>query len=307
MYLDMLKIIKLGRPQFLFGGFLLFTMGALLAVLFNAPFSSDKFIFGYFILALAHLALHYSNDYFDMNADQFIKPTPISGGSGILIENPNLRQFSKKFAITLIFLSITFAAIFTIIYSYTLWFLLYVILGNYLVWFYSAPPVALAYRGFGEISNGMNGILLSGMGYFTMMGSLDLALIIFAIPLTFLQFIFTIGVEIPDMEGDKLGGKITWIVSRGRSFGFKLIAILGALAVVSFFLLPFTNLFPSNINFRFFALISLIPLTLGIIGLFKKQLNRDSATKMAIMDVASVFVVAMLIDLCLVNTLFSEI
>jgi 1,4-dihydroxy-2-naphthoate octaprenyltransferase len=96
MYLDMLKIIKLGRPQFLFGGFLLFTMGALLAVLFNAPFSSDKFIFGYFILALALLALHYSNDYFDMNADQFIKPTPISGGSGILIENPNLRNFQKS-------------------------------------------------------------------------------------------------------------------------------------------------------------------------------------------------------------------
>jgi 1,4-dihydroxy-2-naphthoate octaprenyltransferase len=40
------------------------------------------------------------------------------------------------------------------------------------------------------------------------------------------------------MEGDKLGGKITWIASKGREFGFKIIAISGLLATVSFFILP---------------------------------------------------------------------
>src|SRR5690606_16511018 len=83
----LIKIIKLGRPQFVVGGFLLFCVGALLAVLFNAEFILSKFIFGYTILFTAHLALHYSNDYFDVNTDQYTSPTPISGGSGILIQN----------------------------------------------------------------------------------------------------------------------------------------------------------------------------------------------------------------------------
>ncbi len=45
-----LKIIKLGRPQYLAGDFLLFTMGALLAVLLGAEFFLSKFILGYSIL-----------------------------------------------------------------------------------------------------------------------------------------------------------------------------------------------------------------------------------------------------------------
>ena len=87
----------------------------------------------------------------------------------------------------------------------------------------------------------------------------------------FLQLLFTISVEIPDMEGDRLGGKMTWIASKGREFGFKIISISGILATISFLLLPFTNLFPAIIDFRIVAAISLIPLSLGIIGLGKKS------------------------------------
>jgi 1,4-dihydroxy-2-naphthoate polyprenyltransferase len=292
----LVKIVKLGRPQFLFGGFLLYTLGALLAVLFNAEFLLDKFILGYAILALAHSALHYSNDYFDLEADRFIKPTPFTGGSGILVETPQLREFSRRFALLLICLSLILGVIFTVIYAYPVWFFLYVVLGNFLVWSYSAPPIKLSYRGWGEISNTFNGFLLTGMGYFTIMGTLDLSFLIFAVPITFLQFIFTNGVEIPDMEGDKLGGKITWIVSRGREFGFELIAISGLLATVSFLLIPLTGLYPTIIDFRILALISLIPLSLGIIGLLKRPSDRESATNLATLDISSVFGVVILIN-----------
>jgi 1,4-dihydroxy-2-naphthoate octaprenyltransferase len=46
----LINIIKLGRPQYLAGNFLLFTMGALLAVILGSEFVSSKFILGYSIL-----------------------------------------------------------------------------------------------------------------------------------------------------------------------------------------------------------------------------------------------------------------
>ena len=291
------KIVKLGRPQVLAGNFLLFIMGALLALLFNAEFDLSKFILGYSILFTAHLAVHYGNDYYDINVDKYNKPNVVSGSSGILVQNPELMDLSKKLSITITCLSLTLAAFFTVIFSYPLTFFLFFLFGNLLAWFYTAPPFRLVYRGFGEIANIIAVVIFLGAGYFTLRGTLNLPFFIFAIPVIFLQIIFINSFEIPDMEGDELGSKITWIVSYGREFGFKLIAVSGFLATISFFIIPFTNLFPTNINFRMLALVSLIPLSLGIIGLIKKPYDKKSATKFAAVNVASLFLMSILIDI----------
>ncbi len=242
------------------------------------------------------MAIHYGNDYFDYELDKYGKPTPFTGGSGILVENPELRGISKKLSIIFICLSLIAGVFFTVIYSYPVSFLLFIAFGNFLVWFYAAPPIKLSYRKLGEFSNVFNGFLLPGMGYFVVMGTLDIRFLIFSIPLLFLQLLFTVGVEIPDFEGDKLGGKITWIVSRGRKFGFNLIAISGFMSTISFLLIPYTNLFPPSINFRILALISLLPLSLGIIGMIKKPIEKEPATKLATINVATVFAALILID-----------
>lgn len=290
------KIIKLGKPQFTFGIFLYFCAGAFIAILLNAEFVLSKFIFGYGVLFLASMAIHYSNDYFDYELDKYGKPTPFTGGSGILVENPELRGISKKLSIMFICLSLIAGTLFTMIYSYPVSFLLFITFGNFLVWFYAAPPIKLSYRRLGELSNIFNGFLLPGMGYFVVMGTLDIRFLIFSIPLLFLQLLFTVGVEIPDLEGDKLGGKITWVVSKGRKFGFNLIAISGFMSTISFLIIPYTDLFPSSINFRILALISLLPLSLGIIGMIKKPIEKEPATKLATINVATVFAALILID-----------
>ncbi len=291
------KLIKLGRPQILAGNFLLFTMGALLAVLFNAQFDLGKFILGYSILFTAHLAVHYGNDYYDINVDKHNEPNVVSGGRGILVENPELRELSKILSITITGLSLILAAAFTVVFSYPITFFLFFLFGNLLAWFYTAPPIKLVYRRLGEIANIIAVVIFLGAGYFTLMGTLDLPFFIFSIPVIFLQIIFISSFEIPDMEGDKSGGKITWIVSWGREFGFKLIAISGFLATMSFLILSLTDLFPPSINFRILALISLIPLSLGIVGLIKKPSDRKSATKLASINVASLFLMSILINI----------
>ncbi len=293
----LLKIIKLGRPQILVGNFLLFSMGALLAVLFNAQFDLSKFILGYSILFTAHLAVHYGNDYYDVNVDKFNKPNLVSGGRGILVKNPELKELSKKLSIIITVFSLILAAVFTFVFNYPVTFFLFFLFGNLLAWFYTAPPVKLVYRRLGEFANIIAVVIFLGAGYFTLMGTLDLPFLIFAIPVIFLQIIFINSFEIPDMEGDKLGGKITWIVSWGREFGFKLIAISGFLATVSFFFISLTNLFPASVDFRVLAVMSLIPLSLGIIGLIKKPSDRESATKLASVNVASLFLTSILINI----------
>ena len=290
------KIIKLGKPQFTFGIFMYFLIGALFALLLNAQFDLSKFIWGYLILFMASMAIHYANDYFDFEVDHYGTPTTFTGGSGILVENPELRHVSKILALFFISLSIIIAAFFTVFYSFPISFFLFVLIGNGLVWFYSAPPIKLSYRGMGEVANIINGFIMPATGYFVMMGTINLPFIIFSIPFVFLQLMFTVGVEIPDLEGDKLGGKITWIVSKGREFGFQLIGLAVLLVTTSFLILPFTNIFPQIIDFRILALISLISLSLGMVGFWKRPIEKVPATKLATYNVASVFAVIILIN-----------
>ncbi len=293
---NLIKFIKLGKPHLTLGLFFYFSIGALIAILLHAQFDMGKFLLGWVIIFLSGWAVHYHNDYFDFETDHYTQPTPISGGSGVLIEHPEWRGLSISMAFILMGLAIALSVAFTVIYSYSLNFILFVIMGNILAWFYAAPPVKLSYRGLGEFGNTAIGFLFPAMGYFSLMGTLNLPFFIFVIPILFLQMLFTGSVEIPDMEGDKKGGKKTWIVSWGREFGFRLIVLSGALATLSFLLLPFTNLFPSNMDFRVLTAISLIILTLGIIEVVKNPLDKESATKFCTINVFALFLMSILID-----------
>lgn len=293
---NIIKFIKLGKPHLAGSLFFYFSLGALLAVFLSAPFDLGKFILGWTIIFLSGWAVHYHNDYFDFETDHYTTPTPISGGSGVLIEHPEWRQKSILMSLFLIGVAIALSVLFTAVYSYPLTFILFVIVGNILAWFYAAPPIKLSYRGLGEFGNTAIGFLFPAMGYFCLMGTLNLPFFIFAIPMLFLQMLFTNSVEIPDMEGDLKGGKMTWIAAKGRGFGFKLIAISGLLATISFLILPFTNLFPASIDFRVVAVISLIPLSLGILGLIRSPTDKATATKLCIYNLAAIMVAAILIN-----------
>lgn len=286
----LIKIIKMGRFQFIFGGFLYFCLGALFAVLLNAEFVLDKFLLGYAIFFTAHLSMHYSNDYFDLEADKYGKPSQFAGGSGILIENPELKSFAKWYSIALLCLSLILAAFFTLIYSYSIFFLLFVIFGNFLAFFYAAPPIKLSYNGLGEIATISIGFLMPAMGYLTLMGTINMPFVIFSIPLLLYQLLFINAVQIPDMEGDKLGGKGTWIVRKGRKFGFKTIAISGSLASLSFFTLSLTNLYPVSINFNIITFLSIFPLALAIWSYLKRSDNRTTATKLINRNLSSLII-----------------
>lgn len=85
----MAKLLQLARPQFLITSVALFAMGAAWAIILGSPFSLARILLGYLIILPAHLSVSFSNDYFDVEADKHGKPSPLSGGSGILWNNRN--------------------------------------------------------------------------------------------------------------------------------------------------------------------------------------------------------------------------
>jgi len=274
-----LKIVKLGRLQFVLGGFLFFSAGALLALLLNAEFSLNKFLWGYAALFTAQLSVSYSNDFHDIDVDKLCKPTRFSGGSGVLIDHPELRKFSKRFALALMGLSLAIAMVSTFIFHIPVSFFVLILFGNLLGWYYSAPPLKLSYRGFSEFATVLTGFIVPGVGYVVLMGKLDLSFLIFALPLMLYELLFIINVEIPDMEADQLGGKKNLVVAYGRRLGFIIGAAAALLATLSYLFITQTRLYPSNIDFGIITILSLIPLCIGILIAMKKPINRTNATK----------------------------
>lgn len=205
-----IKILKFKKNAVVLACFSLFCLGTLLALILGASFDLGKFTFGLIIALLALLSSQYSNEYFDRDLDSFESITTLSGGTGILTNDPKLSETFKLISLSLSALSILLVIIFTIIFSMTPLLVPLVIGANLLCWFYTAPPIRLSYHGWGEVAFAMGyGFLIPAYGFLVFMGYLNNLLLIFTIPLIIYHFAVCVNKEIPDRETDKLGSKNT--------------------------------------------------------------------------------------------------
>lgn len=293
----MIKLLKVARLQFLTVGLTLFVLGALWAVLLGAIFSPLRLLLGYLVILPAQLSVHFSNDYFDIASDRLGGSTLISGGGGVLLGHPELREPAKWIAVALIFLSIGMSIIFMWIYSYPFWMIAFVILGNLIGWYYSAPPFRLSHRGLGELCYAfIAGFLVPSMGYLVMRGFLDPDGIFFLVPLTLYGLVSVLSVEIPDMEDDRLSSKRTWVARMGRNFGFNLVGWLLLAATAYFFVFPIFYKRQIPLDLQVLGLLSLLPLGAGMVGMMKRPIDREPATKIATWIVLTLTIFSVCVD-----------
>ncbi|HEY3272206.1 MAG TPA: prenyltransferase [Methanocella sp.] len=294
-----INIIKLGRLRFLWLGFSLYLLGTLLAVASGAAFGIDRFVFGYLVLMTGHLSVHYSNDYFDYEVDSRTAAGTLSGGSGILPKYPQLRSFAKWFGLSLAVLSVGLGAIFTIVFAFPLTYLGFAVFGNLLSWYYTAPPVRLAYRGFSELATMTAvGFLMPAIGDFSQSGvAFSPLFLVFLVPLLLYSLSFIINVEVPDMEGDIAGGKRNFIVRKGRAAGFLAIGLLCTLATVFLAALSVGHF---QIDFEPALLFSLIPLLPALSGMIRRPTDRGTAVKLVQINVGCFLLFILLMDAYLV-------
>ncbi len=289
-------MLKLGRLQFLVAGFLLYLMAILLAILLFREFSWERFIWGYAVLLPAHLMVNYSNEYFDQDLDRYSHPTKFSGGSRVLLEHPELSSFAYKFSLSMIFISLILGLTFSYMFNTPIFFVL-TILGNLLGWYYTAPPLKLSYRGFGEIATVISGFLISALGFVAITGEMNFQFILFSIPIMLFYILFILSVEIPDEEADKKGGKNTFIVRYGVTCTLQVTVLASALATISFLILP-QNLF-DPVNLTFIALLSIIPLSSAILGFMIRNSSLEVLNSIVARNVY-----ALILFVALVNVYF---
>jgi 1,4-dihydroxy-2-naphthoate octaprenyltransferase len=298
------QVLRLGRLKLPVVAYMMFLFGVLLAISFSRGFAFDRFAWGSAIVLAAVLSVNYGNDYFDIEVDRFNDSSPISGGSGVLLQNPELRGLSKWIAICLMLISVALTMVFTVAFRFPGSLMLLVILGNGAIWFYSAPPLRLSYRGLGEITTMLAaGLMLPYFGYFIMLGSVDITFWGFIFPCILYALSIIVSVEMPDVEGDRKGRRRTLVVRVGRRFSFVLLATTNLAATLYLFLVSRSNLVHGSIDLGLVAIISLLPLTTGVLGLLKRTEDRKSATRLVTLNVYAISSMLLLIDCYFILTL----
>lgn len=294
-------ILRMARPGLVFGASLLYLAGALLAVLLGAGASIDRFILGYFIFVTALLSIPFGNDYFDAPTDVLGESTPYSGGTGVLLRNPGLKGFAFRFSLAMVFVSISLAAAYVLLFPSTFdrsaLFLTYVVGSNALAWFYSAPPVRLGFRGLGEPATAVGiGFLTPGMGYLAMNGGLDRSFLLFSAPLLCYGAAFILSVQMPDMEADIKAGKNTLVSRKGRRFAAAAISAFFLVATGSFIVLSLSGLI-GVIDLRPVTALSLLPAFFGVRGLMRPPADRGASAAIMKPQVVSMIVMVLLTDI----------
>jgi 1,4-dihydroxy-2-naphthoate octaprenyltransferase len=295
MMRNLKALIILGRFHFVFGGLLLYSLGYLLAVSSGISFSIDRLLWGYIILFFAHLSVSYSNDFFDAEEDRISKPTFFSGGSGILVKHPELAQTAKRIALTLIALSFLGAIGFVYYYKFSPLLLIYVLAGILCGWYYSSPPLRFSHRLYGNMIFALTiCILVPGFGNYIASGTITPDMWAFAVPLLFYGYAFTIGVQIPDIEADRINKKRNYASQFGEKVSYQTITALCFLAMAAIYIMP--HVFSSILNYRIILFFSLFPLVASLFGLAEK----GGTEKKAMVIVSSIFLFAALCDAYLI-------
>lgn len=283
-----LKILKLGRIYFIIPGFLIYLSGSLFSVLTGSDFEIKKFVLGYFPLFLAQLSVSYSNDYYDMESDKRSNATIFSGGSKVLVNNPELKNISKWIAISLIIISLILVTTFTLILKINYIFIIIIVAVNIIGWFYSATPIKFSYRSLGELAIIIClGIALPVTGYIVLSNKITSNLFIFTVPFIIYSFVFALNVEIPDFEADRYANKKNLISNFGRKPGYFIILITSLIGTVYLFVISSVSIISKFIDYKIYGYFSLLPLITILITLIYYMKIKKFFAKLIMFNISS--------------------
>jgi 1,4-dihydroxy-2-naphthoate octaprenyltransferase len=231
----LLAFFRLGRPLFLIGGFILHGLGVAVALYSGAALNLPVLLWGQIGITAVQWMTHYSNDYFDVEADLANRtPTNWSGGSRVLVAGVIPARVALITALVLEGVAVVATFVLAFILQTGVLTIPLLLLSLAMAWFYSAPPLRLHSTGLGEI---VSTLLVAGLvpltGFYLQRGTIELLPVVAIIPLLCLQFCMLVAVEFPDVEGDKLVGKRTLVVQLGVERAARLYLVVLCAAYLS--------------------------------------------------------------------------
>ncbi|WP_338729657.1 prenyltransferase [Haladaptatus sp. DJG-WS-42] len=203
-------LLVMSRPVHLLIVALVYVLGVGIALAHGAFFDRLSLVAGFAALVPVTASIHYANEYADHETDALTTRTRFSGGSGALPET----ELSPTVALYAASVSLAVGAVVAGYGSYRGWLSVHAVailaLGALLGWSYSLPPLALAWRGLGELEHALlGGVLLPQYGVAVASGTYSRAAALATAPLCLLVFVNLLALMWPDREADAEVGKRT--------------------------------------------------------------------------------------------------
>jgi 1,4-dihydroxy-2-naphthoate octaprenyltransferase len=221
-------------------------------------------------LLLVAASVHLANEWADHATDALTTRTPFSGGSGTLPRTGLSPALALNAALAAAVAGVVVAIVGLVAQVLPSAAAVLLIVGGLMGWAYSVPPLALAWRGFGELDNALaGGLVLPLFGYAALGGQITWVVVAVFLPFAALDFSNLLATTWPDRRADAAVGKRTlatrWPASRLRlahAFG-------GALCVGLLLVLTVTGVAPLAVGL---AGLSATPLILwGIAGYTRRE------------------------------------
>jgi 1,4-dihydroxy-2-naphthoate polyprenyltransferase len=211
----------MSRPSQLLAITLVYAFGWLVARTHGIEANLSFSMAGFLAVIPVSISIHYANEFADFETDRLTVRTPFSGGSGALPESGLPRQIALTGAWLALALGSGAALagwVFGHIPSVSLVLLA---LGAFFGWMYSLRPLALAWKGWGELTNALlGGVLLPLYAFSVHTGWVDWNALLSFLPFGMLVFINLLATTWPDRQADTRVGKHTlatrWPVARLR-------------------------------------------------------------------------------------------
>lgn len=190
---------------------------------------------------LVEAAKNASGELFDFDSGTDLRVTeedrsPFSGGKRVLVDGLWTRAQTKAVAAAFYAGG---AACGLALAAREPWVLAFALAGGALAYFYHAPPVALSYRGLGELAVCVTyGPLLCAGVYLVQRGDVPWRIAVLAVPLGLMIAAFLFVNEFPDARADEASGKRTLVVRLGRLRASRAFVALPAAAFSLLLALP---------------------------------------------------------------------
>ncbi|MDX2162926.1 MAG: prenyltransferase [bacterium] len=204
-----LALWRMARPLQLLSIFLVYTVGCLAACAAGAAFNAGAFAWGWAALVVLSVSIHYINEAADYETDALTVRTPFSGGSGVLPGGAITRSAAYQAAYIALGIGVGIALLGGLAGAIPPSALLILGIGTFGGWMYSAPPLKLAWRGWGELDNALLGGLLLPLCGFAMVTTVTVEAVCAFIPFTLLVFTNLLATTWSDRAADAQVGKYT--------------------------------------------------------------------------------------------------
>jgi 1,4-dihydroxy-2-naphthoate polyprenyltransferase len=249
-----LSWLKLARLQFYPMTWLAYSLGAVAQWRASGRFSFASYLLGYLLLFLIELATIITNEYYDYDTDRQNKNFSIyTGGTRVLVTG-KLSFGQLKAAIFTLLAFIPFCAYLfmfnmeggSILNVFTL-----LALGVFLGLGYTAPPLKLSYRGFGEITVGVTHTIYVVLCGFIFEGGrwYDASPWLLSIPLFWAVLAANTLAGLPDWEADKAVSKRSLAVIFGPATALVMAMFFCGLALLSWLIMGYFRLIPISSNY----------------------------------------------------------